>query len=594
MTIKMPKSKLYKIFLITLLAGICSCVLLLVLSDQSYSHLSLSLLGRENLIYNDHWRNQRSTQLYDVCFIKTRKTASTTLSSILNRFALTRNLSLALMKTNTHSGHFNIIPIHEDSPRKLFLPPLGVKPGDWTNYKYNMMTGHVRYNRSSFETFMNPGTKYISILRETCSHFESDFVYYQIPAVVKSIKKNICIEETLQEYFKDPEFYWEQTMKNYGEKFKFFTRNVQAFDLGLDHVYHNDTDVLNSFIRKLEDEIDLMLITEYFDESLLLLKKLLHWDWNDIMYIARNMRSQNTTRATLTLDLCKKIKDWNSADNMLYQTFNKTFWRRVKAYGKDWQRDLDKMRRQLRTIKSNCSLTTSSSIKSRHERVVYRAPNSSSTLCKLLTVSNKYFTDEIIQKQSSGYFLSNSEGPDSHRQKICGFEYRANCGFKLAGENGYEWTFDRKLNIEDVTTNSTDGTFLVAKYTGKRNITVAKMVNKRASFLIPVYLRKSSQNCLSFYYYPSKGIIGRNFTLQVCLLPGTIGPKLTNCLPAWNMLDIATYFGKWNYVSLNVAAVNTVQVAFEAVAGQFSVIRNITNQLFIGLDDVSLQRDRPC
>ncbi|XP_070535741.1 galactose-3-O-sulfotransferase 3-like isoform X2 [Ptychodera flava] len=457
MTSQMPQSKILKIFLMTLVAGFCYCVVLLVLSDQSYGQLSLSFLGKETFTYMDYWRKQQSTQLHDVCFIKTRKTASTTLSSILNRYALTHNLSLALMKTNTRSGHFNIIPIREDSPRELFLPPLGVKPGDWTNYKYNMMTVHVRYNRSAFETFMNPGTKYISILRETCSHFESDFVYYRIPAVVKSIKENINIEETLQEYFRDPEYYWEQTMNDYGEKFKFFTRNVQAFDLGLDHIYHNDTDVLNTFIRKLKDEIDLMLITEYFDESLLLLKKLLRWDWNDVMYIARNMRPQNTTRATLTLDLCKKIKEWNSADDMLYQTFNKTFWSRVKEYGKDWQRDLDKMKRQLRTIQSNCSVTTATSVKRSHERVVYKIHNSSSTLCKLLTVNNNNITQEIMQKQSPGYYVLNSEGLDSQRQKICGFEYRANCGFTFAGEKGYEWTFDQELQIEDVTTNSTYG-----------------------------------------------------------------------------------------------------------------------------------------
>ncbi|XP_070535736.1 galactose-3-O-sulfotransferase 3-like [Ptychodera flava] len=585
-----------KIFCLTFLVGVCSYVALVMLSDQRItSWHTLSFLDKGTLTYIAPWRKGQSMPIYDVCFIKTRKTASTTISSILNRFAMTNNLSLALMKTNKHSGHFNIIPIREDSPRKLFLPPLGVKPGDWTNYKYNMMTVHVRYNRSAFETFMNPATKYISILRETCSHFESDFVYYKIPAVVKSIKKNISIEETLQEYFRDPEFYWEKTKAKYGKTIMFFTRNVQAFDLGLDHIYHNDTDVLNTFIRKLEDEIDLMLITEYFDESLLLLKKLLRWDWKDVMYIARNMRPLNTTRATLTSDLCKKIKEWNSADNMLYQTFNKTLWRRVKAYGKDWKRDLDKMKRQLRETLSNCTVTTATKASGSRKQVVYKTQNSSFTLCKLLTEYNQDIIHRIMQRQSSGYYyLMDSQDPDSHKQKICGFEYRANCGFKFARENGYEWAFDQGLRIEDVTTNSTDGTFLVAQYKGNGNNDTKE--KRRARVMIPEYLRNASQYCLSFYYYPSEDIIGRNFTLQVCLVPETTKARLANCVTVWEMMDTSVYFGKWNSVSLNITKNDnfTVQVAFEAVSGQFSTSKDTLSNFFIGLDDVSLQQDWPC
>lgn len=34
-------------------------------------------------------------------------------------------------------------------------------------------------------------------------------------------------------------------------------------------------------------------------------------------------------------DLAKKIKDWNNADFQLYDHFNKTFWRRVDAFGRE-------------------------------------------------------------------------------------------------------------------------------------------------------------------------------------------------------------------------------------------------------------------
>ncbi|XP_070535737.1 uncharacterized protein [Ptychodera flava] len=187
-----------------------------------------------------------------------------------------------------------------------------------------------------------------------------------------------------------------------------------------------------------------------------------------------------------------------------------------------------------------------------------------------------------------------SQGPDSDRQKICGFEYRANCGFTFAGENGYEWDFDQGLRVEDVTTNSTDGTFLVAQYKGNGNNDTKE--EKRARVMIPEHLRNTGKNCLSFYYYPSEDIIGRNFTLQVCLVPETKTARLANCVTVWKMMDTFVYFGEWNSVSLNITTNNnfTVQVAFEAVSRQYSASKDTLNNFFIGLDDVSLQRNRPC
>ncbi|XP_070561139.1 galactose-3-O-sulfotransferase 2-like [Ptychodera flava] len=588
----MPALKhVLKMFCVTVMVGICSYVVVVTIMDQRRSQLALSFLGKDRLIYNNlPWRQSQSMPIRDVCFIKTRKTASTTLSSILNRYALTHNLSLALMKTKKISGHFSVIPIHEDSPRELFLPPLDVKPGDWTNYKYNMMTVHVRYNRTAFETFMNPGTQYISILREMCFHFESDFVYYKIPAVVQRIRKSIRTEKTLEEYLRDPEFYWERTKKDYGETIKFFTRNVQIFDLGLDHAYHNNTDVLKTFIKELEGRIDLMLITEYFDESLLLLKKLLHWQWEDVMYMARNVRPHDTTRTNLTSDLCSKIKEWNSADDLLYQTFNKSLWKRVEGYGKDWQRDLDEMKRQLKEVQSNCSVTMATKVVDDRKQVVYKTNNSSLGLCQLLTEYNHDIVHEIVHKQSPGYYLIDSEDTHGQRQ-ICGFEYEENCGFNFEGENGYQWTFDRGLHIEDVTTNSTYGTFLVAKDKRKEN-TNNQTEKKRARVIISEHPSEFSKTCLSFYYYPSKDMIGRNDTLQVCLLPETNKAQWTSCLTVWKMVNTAVHAGKWNFVSLNVTTNSTARIAFEAT-GLFPS-KNKDDNVFIGLDDVSLQPDWPC
>ena len=68
--------------------------------------------------------------------------------------------------------------------------------------------------------------------------------------------------------------------------------------------------------------------TGVFDESLILMKHLLCWDWDDIVYIKFKMRTEEA-KAEMNPDLAKKILDWNQADHQLYDYFNTTFWRRV-------------------------------------------------------------------------------------------------------------------------------------------------------------------------------------------------------------------------------------------------------------------------
>ena len=64
-----------------------------------------------------------------------------------------------------------------------------------------------------------------------------------------------------------------------------------AFDLGLDHQSFADEDAISDFIRKLEKQIDFVAIAEYFDESLVLIKRMLCWETEDIMYVKHRVRN---------------------------------------------------------------------------------------------------------------------------------------------------------------------------------------------------------------------------------------------------------------------------------------------------------------
>lgn len=110
---------------------------------------------------------------------------------------------------------------------------------------------------------------------------------------------------------------------------------------------------IDKAIRSIEHDFDLVLLAEYFDESLVLLKKELCWSFNDLIYFKQNVRSQ---RKPISPKNAERIRNWNSGDLKLYKHFNETFWRKVKEYGlEEFTRDLTEFREINRGITEQCS-----------------------------------------------------------------------------------------------------------------------------------------------------------------------------------------------------------------------------------------------
>nr|XP_006822302.1 PREDICTED: galactose-3-O-sulfotransferase 3-like [Saccoglossus kowalevskii] len=523
--------------------------------------------------------------LNNVCFVKTRKTGSTTLSSILNRYGLIRNLSFGFLKTNAKSGHFNVIPITNESPKKLFLPPLNVKPGDWPKYKYNMMTVHVRYNKSAFESFMLPGTKYITILREPTAQYESAFAYYKLASVVNKINKSIPFNETIYEFMRHKDLYWANTKR----AIRSYTRNAQIFDLGLDHVYHTNMTVVLPFIQHIEESFDLVLITEYFDESIVLLKQILCWDWKDVVYFIKNARPSDTVNSNLTLELRNKIIDWNYADYLLYQHLNQTFWKKVRDYGPQFQQDLKTVRTYRESMQDNCVGNISSKKYNGFVQIGYIPRENVSSLCQLLSAYNTELIEKITLKQSSGFYIGDI---NNHTTEVCGFEYRVYCGYSITGSSFYKWHFNTPKDMNDVTTKSNEGTFLKTQ----RQSVPRQRLNESTftTNLLSPELRPGSYR-ITFHY--SIGTVSNrnnrpfNVTLRMCVVEISVkGNKGSHseCSTHWEIQktpdSMRKFGGKWNRVVLNVSIKLPYKIVFEASRKGF----DLQMAMDFALDDISI------
>ncbi|XP_048850641.1 galactose-3-O-sulfotransferase 3-like isoform X2 [Brienomyrus brachyistius] len=261
-----------------------------------------------------------------IAFLKTHKTASSTMQNILFRFAEHHNLTVALPQSPC-SHQFR----YPSSFSSRFVHPYTLPA--------RIITNHMRFNHSEVQRIMPNDTIYITILREPASMFESLFSYYN--QYCPSFKR--VPDGSLETFLKDPWRYY-----NPAETYSMFAHNLLTYDLGGDNNHRtSDKAYMKGFIAKIESIFSLVMISEYFDESLVLLRHLLSWELEDVLYIKQNMRTPSSRRS-LQEGLPARIRVWNALDAQLYDHFNASLWRRLDALG------LDCVAREVQLLRQAC------------------------------------------------------------------------------------------------------------------------------------------------------------------------------------------------------------------------------------------------
>ncbi|EDO33410.1 predicted protein, partial [Nematostella vectensis] len=276
-----------------------------------------------------------------IVFLKTHKTGSSTLTNIFNRFADLRELKVALP-----------LPGYNRFKWPLYFDWSSVDMYRLNGDYANVLCNHARYYRYAMDSVMETGAKYVTILREPVSQFESTFDYMELGNLLGLQNVSNAMEVFLRRPY---DFLINVTRRRQGDfpDSLNLARNGMFFDLGLSpRHYDNRTKVLET-ILKLDREFSLVLIMEYYDESLVLLKRELCWDLEDIVYAKFNQRATRK-KSKLSRKLRKTIKKWNSADVMLYNFFNKTFWEKIKRHGDDFYKDLKEFRQKNADLQREC------------------------------------------------------------------------------------------------------------------------------------------------------------------------------------------------------------------------------------------------
>lgn len=269
----------------------------------------------------------------DIMFMKTHKTASSTFLNILFRFGEKHHLKFAFPNGRNdffYPSFFERYQVKDYRPGMCF----------------NIVCNHMRFNESEVAKLLPIDTSYITILRDPAELFESSFHYFGrlVPFTWK-----IPGEDKMTEFLLNPNQYFDPNGFN-----SFYLKNLLFFDFGHDNTLKSTDPLIQEGIKSISERFQLVMLVEYFEESLILLKDALCWDMDDLLFFKLNARKGSTV-SKLTPELRAKALEWNAIDWKLYRHFNNTFWIKVEKYGRQrMARDVAELRRRNEEMANIC------------------------------------------------------------------------------------------------------------------------------------------------------------------------------------------------------------------------------------------------
>lgn len=288
---------------------------------------------------------------------KTHKCASDTLAAVWRRFALSRNLSVVLPIL----GKFLLGWPHNF---KYFMH----RPAKHEN-GYNILLDHVTFNYTYIAEIMPKDTVFFTTVREPFSRLGSALNYHGMAKCGRMSPDVDITEEFLNSMFwydnlyKSPDNMLNLTGCKCIPKGISIARNHMAFDLGFPTGWHYDgmSDQQNNYtfiaewLKDLNSNFNLLLPTDRFNESMVLLKRYMCWSFKDIIF--RMLRKSSKERKS-DLDPVKieRFRKWTNVDTLLYYLTKKTFDNRVRTLGNEFKQEVDEYARQETEVLEYCEL----------------------------------------------------------------------------------------------------------------------------------------------------------------------------------------------------------------------------------------------
>lgn len=237
-----------------------------------------------------------------------------------------------------------------------FLWPLPFQTG-FTNEldRPNILSNHARFNSAPLRELMPKGTQYVTILRNPLTQFSSLFKFMDLGRILNFKSRR---EQVSMKYFLNNAYEILKSLHQYNPQALidnpslYLLRNPQLFDLGFEPSFSEDKNRINKEIAAIDNHFNLILIMEYFDESLVLLKRRMCWDLDDVVYFKHNVQVEGKNDELPSVK--EKILRWAGADVNLYNYFNKSLWDRIKKEESNFWEEVALLRWKNKKLTESC------------------------------------------------------------------------------------------------------------------------------------------------------------------------------------------------------------------------------------------------
>ncbi|KAL4240752.1 hypothetical protein ACF0H5_001543 [Mactra antiquata] len=279
-------------------------------------------------------------------FLKVHKAASTTTQAIFLRYGWRRKLTFMLPPEYNSFGYPNIISINESLTQYNILPPPAGK-------QFDILCHHVVFGERAWDSYLPSDTLFSGTVREPFSLFKSTLNYFNPRSVARAQEKNAS--DPIGTFLRNPQLYDGRNVRYV------FTNNRLAFEYGVepDIIIKRDLQAFDKYLHNVLDKrFAVVILAELYDESLIMLKRKLGWELNDVLYVTKNVRSVSKADRYNMSEVHKPLhREYAIFDYLLYEFFEQRLRRQIEEAGDGFHHEVGNFINVRKYVENFCHTT---------------------------------------------------------------------------------------------------------------------------------------------------------------------------------------------------------------------------------------------
>ena len=225
------------------------------------------------------------------------------------------------------------------------------------------MCEHAFYDRSTHLQYMRSSTKVVGILRHPLDQLRSSIAFHGLKQPMR-----LSNADPVAQFLSDPATYdarahFVGSSRGCGPMLKpSFTQNHLAFHFGYANQSDNSDVSVERFLSHLRREVDVMLLLERFDESLVLLRRTFNWKVKDIVYLplftadstGKKIASRERS-VTSQQRLLDAHRAWSRVDYAMYEHYKDAFEQLITQQSSDFTREVAHLQNVNIRLRRHCA-----------------------------------------------------------------------------------------------------------------------------------------------------------------------------------------------------------------------------------------------